>query len=264
MNSPREEPRTHQQSIWSSFALRRCSSCRYVRGGRQHGRRFATHDAIYVHARSARPHQLLIPSESAHDTIEAIGRLGKLQFKDLNENQAAFSKTFASQVKRCDEMKRQLGFIQEQVEKAGLPIGSGLVFGSDDRHVELDVLESRLGRLEKEIVQLVENSEQLERSYHELHELQLVLETAGSFFDESRSRADTMDDPYSRESTFMENEMSMIMAPTRHDRSIAAGESSPSPLPTPTPAPTSTLPPAITTHLLRPTPLTHRRLQPIR
>ena len=112
-------------------------------------------------------------------------------------------------------MKRQLGFIQEQVEKAGLPIGSGLVFGSDDRHVELDVLESRLGRLEKEIVQLVENSEQLERSYHELHELQLVLETAGSFFDESRSRADTMDDPYSRESTFMENEMSMIMAPTR-------------------------------------------------
>ena len=146
--------------------------------------------------------QLLIPSESAHDTIEAIGRLGKLQFRDLNENQAAFSKTFASQVKRCDEMRRQLVFIQEQVEKAELPIGSGLVFGNDNGHVELDVLESRLARLEKEILQLVENSEQLERSYHELHELQLVLETAGSFFDDSRSRAGTMDDPSSRESTY--------------------------------------------------------------
>lgn len=98
-------------------------------------------------------------------------------------------------------MQRQIGFIQEQVEKSGLPMGSGLVFGGDERHVELDVLESRLGRLEKELLQLVENSEQLERSYHELHELQLVLETAGSFFDDSRSRADTMDDPSSREST---------------------------------------------------------------
>ena len=158
-------------------------------------------ECLYSRVPQTPKRQLLIPSESAHDTIEALGRLGKLQFRDLNENQAAFSKTFASQVKRCDEMKRQIGFIQEEVEKAGLPLGSGLVFGSDERHVELDVLESRLGRLEKEIIQLVENSEQLERSYHELHELQLVLETAGSFFDESRSRADTMDDPYSREST---------------------------------------------------------------
>lgn len=145
--------------------------------------------------------QLLIPSESAHDTIEALGQLGKLQFRDLNEKQAAFSKTYASQVKRCDEMKRQIGFIEEQVEKSGLPMGGGLVFGGDERHIELDVLESRLGRLEKELLQLVENSEQLERSYHELHELQLVLETAGSFFDDSRSRAGAMDDPSSREST---------------------------------------------------------------
>jgi chromosome segregation ATPase len=120
----------------------------------------------------------------------------------LNESQAAFSKTYSSYVKRCDEMKRQIALIGEQVEKAGLPLGSGLVFGTDDRHIELDDLENRLGRLEKEISQLVENSEQLERSYHELHELQLVLETAGSFFEDSRSRAGTMDDPFSRESTF--------------------------------------------------------------
>ncbi len=199
------------------------------------------HPAPSFHGR-----QLLIPSEAAHGTIEALGRLGKLQFRDLNEKQAAFSKTYASQVKRCDEMKRQIGFIEEQVEKSGLPMGSGLVFGGDERHIELDVLESRLGRLEKELLQLVENSEQLERSYHELHELQLVLETAGSFFDDSRSRADTMDDPSSRESTSYPHSCRLCSPlprlPSCHSKSHRRIDAYRTPLQT----------------------LTHRRLQPFR
>lgn len=132
--------------------------------------------------------QLLIPAEAAHDTVEALGRLGKLQFKDLNENESAFKKTYASQIKRCEEMSRQVRFIAEQVEKAGLPVGNRL----GDRHLEFDLLENRLGRLEKEILELNGNSERLQRSYNELLELQLVLETAGTFFEDSRSQADVV------------------------------------------------------------------------
>jgi V-type H+-transporting ATPase subunit a len=147
--------------------------------------------------------QLMIPAEAAHDTVEALGRLGKLQFKDLNEGESSFKKTYASQIKRCDEMARQLRFLGEQVAKAGLPTGNRL----GDRHVEFDLLENRLSRLEKEILELNGNNGRLQRSYNELLELQLVLETAGTFFEDSRSQADEMDAQremeYTRESKFV-------------------------------------------------------------
>lgn len=90
----------------------------------------------------------MIPAESAHDTIAALGEIGLLQFKDLNTDKSAFQRTYANQVclcwarvtlakmlqetvnnnpnntstcvtgqqvKRCDEMARKLRFFTEQV-----------------------------------------------------------------------------------------------------------------------------------------------------
>ena len=42
--------------------------------------------------------QLMIPAESAHDTIGALGEVGLLQFKDLNADKSAFQRTYANQV----------------------------------------------------------------------------------------------------------------------------------------------------------------------
>lgn len=42
--------------------------------------------------------QLMMPAESAHDTIAALGEVGLLQFKDLNPDKSAFQRTFANQV----------------------------------------------------------------------------------------------------------------------------------------------------------------------
>lgn len=43
--------------------------------------------------------QLMIPAESAHDTIGALGEVGLLQFKDLNADKSAFQRTYANQVR---------------------------------------------------------------------------------------------------------------------------------------------------------------------
>jgi V-type H+-transporting ATPase subunit a len=43
--------------------------------------------------------QLMIPAESAHDTIGALGDVGLLQFKDLNADKSAFQRTYANQVR---------------------------------------------------------------------------------------------------------------------------------------------------------------------
>lgn len=127
----------------------------------------------------------MIPAEAAHDTMVAIGEMGMLQFKDLNADRSAFQRTFASQIKRCDEMTRQIRFLTEEVDKAGLPRGARV----GERELELDELESRLSRLENEVLELNLNTERINRSYNELLELQLVLETAGTFFEEARSSA---------------------------------------------------------------------------
>ena len=130
----------------------------------------------------------MIPAEAAHDTISALGDIGMLQFKDLNADRSAFQRTFASQIKRCDEMARQLRFLTDEVEKAGLPVGDRL----GDRELEFDELETRLARLEQEVTELNANSERLARSYNELLELQLVLERAGAFFEDARATADAV------------------------------------------------------------------------
>ena len=50
-------------------------------------------------------------------------------------------------------------------------------------------LQARLDELESELLEVNANSERLQRSYSELLELQLVLEKAGSFFDDAQHRA---------------------------------------------------------------------------
>ena len=41
----------------------------------------------------------MMPAESAHDTVEALGEVGLLQFKDLNKDKSAFQRTFANQAR---------------------------------------------------------------------------------------------------------------------------------------------------------------------
>ncbi|KAG2446982.1 hypothetical protein HYH02_008136 [Chlamydomonas schloesseri] len=131
--------------------------------------------------------RLLIPTESAHETVVALGEeVGLLQFKDLNTEKSAFQRTFANQVKRCDEMARRLRFFSEQVARDGLApaphAASGLASSSTPAHV-LDEMEGRLEELERELLGLNESSERLDRTYYELVELQVVLEHAGQLFE---------------------------------------------------------------------------------
>jgi hypothetical protein len=43
----------------------------------------------------------MIPADTAHDTVEALGEVGLLQFKDLNTDKSAFQRTYANQVCCC-------------------------------------------------------------------------------------------------------------------------------------------------------------------
>ncbi|GMH36133.1 hypothetical protein BSKO_04001 [Bryopsis sp. KO-2023] len=142
--------------------------------------------------------RIMVPAEAAHETISALGDFGLAQFVDLNPNKSAFQRTYATEVKRCDEMARKLRFFKEQVEKAKLPTGArGSV-----KDLSLDDLEGRLEDLERELMEVNANSDKLQRTAGELIELQLVLEKAGRFFDEAMQTAqpEIMEQRYGGES----------------------------------------------------------------
>lgn len=130
--------------------------------------------------------QIIIPMESAHQTVSYLGELGLLQFKDLNADKSPFQRTYAAQIKRCGEMARKLRLFRDQMAKAGIT-ASPLPLTRN--HIDLDYLETRLGELEGEVIEVNTNSEKLQRTYNELLEYMLVLKRAGEFFHTAQSDA---------------------------------------------------------------------------
>jgi len=149
--------------------------------------------------------QLVIPAEAAHDTVEKLGYVGKMQFKDLNKDKSAFQRTYANQVKRCDEMQRKLRFLLEEMGKAEianvetktLALQEAIAnsrSGFEKQH-DLDELEVTLEELEHDLCDISAAMTKLERSKSELVEFQLVLDQAGSFFDTARRSASIDSNP---------------------------------------------------------------------
>lgn len=111
--------------------------------------------------------QLIIPAEAAHDAVGFLGELGMLQLKDLNSDKSPFQRTYANQVKRCDEMARKLRFFRAEIEKANM--GSSIARAAlTDPSPPLDELETKLERLERELIEMNSNTDKLKKSQAEL------------------------------------------------------------------------------------------------
>jgi hypothetical protein len=66
----------------------------------------------------------MIPAESAHDTIAALGEVGLLQFKDLNADKSAFQRTYANQVRLQGGVCACLGGVGAAVACVGAWVAS--------------------------------------------------------------------------------------------------------------------------------------------
>jgi len=136
--------------------------------------------------------QLYIQIEAAHDTVDELGKLGLIQFRDLNPEVNAFQRNFVNEVKRADEMERKLRFFEEQLRKAGvwnikerpgnIRYEEYVNSTSSEEPLLMDKLEIQLEEIERELIQLNANQETLDRNHNELIELRHVLDKDSSFF----------------------------------------------------------------------------------
>ncbi|KAL4584247.1 hypothetical protein LXL04_008842 [Taraxacum kok-saghyz] len=132
--------------------------------------------------------RVIIPVESAHRVISYLGELGLFQFKDLNTEKSPFQRTYANQIKRCEEMARKLRFFKDQMQKAGFISSTKPTHASE---IILDELEVKLGEQESELIEMNANSEKLQRAHNELLEYKLVLKKAGEVFNSAQRSATT-------------------------------------------------------------------------
>ena len=68
------------------------------------------------------PEKLFLQSDAAYSCISELGELGLVQFRDLNSELSPFQRKFVAELRRCDEMERKLRYLEDELEKAQIPI----------------------------------------------------------------------------------------------------------------------------------------------
>ncbi|KAK4149784.1 vacuolar ATP synthase [Chaetomidium leptoderma] len=146
--------------------------------------------------------QLYISNEIGREVVNALGELGLIQFRDLNGEQSAFQRAFTKDIRRLDNVERQLRYFHAQMEKSGIDLRK-LDLDVDTlappTTTEIDELADRSQSLEQRVSSLNESYETLKKREVELTEWRWVLREAGGFFDRAHGnveeiRASTDDD----------------------------------------------------------------------
>jgi len=153
----------------------------------------ATKDTLFRSA-SMSLTQLYISNEIGREVVSALGELGVTQFRDLNSETSAFQRTFTKEIRRLDNIERQLRYFKTQMEKANIEMRSHWDFDEDmlaaPQAAEIDELADRSEQLEQRVKNLNESYETLKKREMELTEWRWVLKEAGSFFDRAHGQTD--------------------------------------------------------------------------
>ncbi|KAK0103796.1 H(+)-transporting V0 sector ATPase subunit a, variant 2 [Cadophora gregata] len=139
--------------------------------------------------------QLYIANEIGREIVNALGELGQIQFRDLNSDVTAFQRTFTQEIRRLDNVERQLRFFYTQMEKAGIPlrkIDLDVDTLAAPSASEIDELADRSQSLEQRVASLNDSYETLKKREVELTEWRWVLREAGGFFDRAHGNTEAI------------------------------------------------------------------------
>ena len=95
---------------------------------------------------------MILNAESSYHCVAELGELGLVHFRDLNEDVSSFDKKFMRDIKRCDEMHRQIRMIHSEITKMDIeieePVGR---IPEAPLPAEIAHLEEQLYTVEKEL-----------------------------------------------------------------------------------------------------------------
>uniref|UniRef100_A0AAY4CGF0 V-type proton ATPase subunit a n=1 Tax=Denticeps clupeoides TaxID=299321 RepID=A0AAY4CGF0_9TELE len=129
--------------------------------------------------------QLFLQSGSAYDCISELGELGLVEFRDLNPTVNSFQRKFVTEIKRCEEMERILGYLLREIKKSDIPLPEGEVNPVAPLPKHVMVIMEQLQRLESELSEVTRNKEKLQKNLLELTEYTHMLQITRNFVQHS-------------------------------------------------------------------------------
>ncbi|XP_056602052.1 V-type proton ATPase 116 kDa subunit a [Triplophysa dalaica] len=132
--------------------------------------------------------QLFLQSGSAYDCISELGELGLVEFRDLNPSVNSFQRKFVSEIKRCEEMERILGYLLREIKKEDIPLPEGEVNPAAPLPKHVMSIMEQLQRLELELSEVTRNKEKLQKNLLELTEYTHMLRITSNFAQRSAER----------------------------------------------------------------------------
>eukprot|EP00042_Codosiga_hollandica_P058016 m.869820 g.869820 ORF g.869820 m.869820 type:complete len:907 (+) comp59746_c0_seq3:100-2820(+) len=137
--------------------------------------------------------QIFMPADSAYDTVAALGEVGCAQFRDLNQSVNAFQRRYVGEIRRCDNMQRQLSYLSSEMESVGLkPATSDAEDTLAPAAAEFDALQVKLAALEAQMVETATNDikmKQLRLQYTEIIE---ILTHSAVYFNDAQGQVNEM------------------------------------------------------------------------
>ncbi|CAG0914283.1 unnamed protein product [Notodromas monacha] len=123
--------------------------------------------------------ELLLEVDAAYFCVAELGELGLVQFQDLNKDVNAFSRRYAQEVAKCDQLEQKLNELESKVRAEGIRIPrTGPQAPAAPAPQELDAMVGIFDRLAAEQKTVEKNAATLKIQYIELHELLDVLSAA--------------------------------------------------------------------------------------
>ena len=114
---------------------------------------------------------MIVQNDAAHVIIEALGKLGICEFRDLNAGTSLYKRSFVDEVRKCEDLARIMRTIQEVLQENSVPLGV-----LDSNTVPLLVaLEPTIVQAAEEIKALKDSQDMLKKNHNSLVEQSNVL-----------------------------------------------------------------------------------------
>ncbi|KAI6218255.1 V-type proton ATPase subunit a [Aphelenchoides besseyi] len=115
--------------------------------------------------------QVFLQPDSAFISVAQLGELGICQFRDLNSEVSSYNRKYMIEVKRCDEMQRQIKMVEDAVNELNFEIPFAPSSLPAPLPRDMNDLENRFEKLEEELTQIQRSTKELKHNYLQLSNL---------------------------------------------------------------------------------------------
>lgn len=132
--------------------------------------------------------EVYVPSEESRHILHEIGRLGLMQFKDLNSGVNEFQRAFVQELRTLDNIERQYTFLKSALDKKGISLNAHPYEINDVQVSDIDEYAQNAALLESRVHQLSNSADSLQEKKLELIQYRSAIKTVDNFFVTGDSR----------------------------------------------------------------------------